>query len=109
MKYILICMSIIITGCHVQQTKNNLNGVFTALSETEFGITDDTLLVSRPNTGENIYQIERHSGVIKKLDGKVFPKEIKIVTWTLEFDPVKQTLFELKGGKPWFGMMRIKL
>ena len=82
-----------------QQSKKSLKGIYAATSETEFGKTDDTLIVSEPNNSDNMIQIERHSGIIKKLDGREFPKEIKMVTWTLEYDPVKQTLFELKGGK----------
>lgn len=99
MKYFMICMLIIITGCSDQQSENSLSGIYTSFAETEYGKMDDTLFVRKANKGENIFQIERHSAVIKKMDGKEFPKELITETWTLEFDPVKQTLFELKGGK----------
>ena len=35
----------------------------------------------------------------KKLDGKIFPKEILTDTWTLDYNTDKQILTELKGGK----------
>ena len=82
-----------------QQSKKSLKGTYVGYSETEYGKTDDTLIVSEPNNTGKVIQIERHSGVIKKLDGREFPKELEIVTWTLEYDPVKQTLLELKDGK----------
>lgn len=99
MKYFLICMLIVITSCNDQQSENSLKGTYVAYSETEFANTDDTLIVIEPNKTGKVVQIERHSGITKKLDGKDFPKELEIDTWTLEYDPVKQTLFELKSGK----------
>jgi len=92
-------MLIIITSCNDQQSENSLAGTYITYAETDYGKMDDTLFVHKANNGENIFQIERRSGVIKKLDGKEFPKELITETWTLEFDPVKQTLFELKSGK----------
>lgn len=99
MKLTIIGMLIFIAGCKNLQPKNDLNGVYAVSSETEFGKMDDTLIVSKANKGEGIFQIARRAGVVKMLDGKEFPKEIVTETWTLEYDPVKQTLFELKGGK----------
>ncbi len=99
MKCIIICVLLFITSCNNVQTKNDLSGIYTASYEHEFGRTNDTLNVSKANNNGDIYQISRHSGVIKKLDGKEFPKEIITETWTLEYDPVKQTLTESKKGK----------
>lgn len=99
MKYTIICMLLFITACNGIQTKDDLSGVYTASYEHEFGKTDDTLTVSKTNNSKKMYQIERHSGLIKKLDGKEFPKELIIETWALEYDTEKQTLKELKKGK----------
>ncbi len=99
MKYIVISMLFFISSCNGSQSRDDLNGVYTASYEHEFGKTDDTLSLSKANDGEGIYQISRHSGVIKKLDGKEFPKEIITETWTLEYNADKQTLTELKKGK----------
>lgn len=33
------------------------------------------------------------------MDGKEFPKEIQVETWTLEYNADKQTLKELRQGK----------
>lgn len=99
MKYIPICLLFIICSCGNNRTESGLTGTYTAYHEHEFGKTDDTLIVTKPNSGEGIYQIERHAGVVRTGNGKEFPKRLDTETWTLEYDPVKQTLFELKGGK----------
>ena len=82
-----------------QQSKSSLIGTYVGYAETEYGKMNDTLFVTKGNNTDYIFQIERHSGIIKKLDGREFPKELITETWTLEFDPIKKTLFELKGGK----------
>ena len=99
MKYAFICSLILLVSCKGSQSADDLSGVYTASYEHEFGKTNDTLNVSKSNSTGNIYQIERHSGLIKKMDGKEFPKEIVTETWTLEYNPEKQTLNELKKGK----------
>jgi hypothetical protein len=99
MKYAFICSLIVLASCKGSQSSDDLSGVYTVSYEHEFGKTNDTLNVSKSNSTGSIYQIERHSGLIKKMDGKEFPKEIVTETWTLEYDPEKQTLNELKKGK----------
>lgn len=99
MKYIIICLLFFISACGNTGTESGLIGTYTSYHEHEFGKTNDTLIVVKPNNGEGIYQIVRHAGVVRTEDGKQFPKELTTETWTLEYDPIKQTLFELKGGK----------
>lgn len=99
MKYTIICMLVFIAACNSYQPKDDLSGVYTASYEHEFGKTDDTLTVTKTNNTDKMYQIERHSGLIKKLDGKEFPKELVTATWTLEYNADKQTLFEQKEGR----------
>lgn len=86
-------------SCSSSKNDKALSGVYTASYEHEFGITDDTLTVIKANDGNGVYQITRHSGVIKKSDSKKFPKEILTKTWTLEYNADKQTLTELKQGR----------
>ena len=99
MKYAIICLLFFISACDNTGTESGLTGTYTSYHEHEFGKTDDTLIVIKPNSGKGIYQISRHAGVIKLLDGRQFPKELVTETWNLEYDPVKQTLFELKEGR----------
>ena len=99
MKYTIICMLLFITACNNSQTKNELNGIYTTSYDNEFGKGNDTLNVTKANDGEGVYQILKHLGVVKKLDGKEFPRELITETWTLKYDAAKQTLFELKTGK----------
>ena len=99
MKYFLISMLIIITSCNDQQSENSMVGTYIGYAETDYGKMYDTLFIRKTNNSGYIFQIEKHTGGIKKWEGKEFPKELITETWTLEFDPVKKTLFELKGGK----------
>jgi hypothetical protein len=99
MKYLILSTLILAVACNSRTDERALDGVFTTAYENEFSKGDDTLIVKKANTGEGIYQIERHIGVAKMLDGKEFPKEVVSETWTLEYDPNKQTLFDLKKGK----------
>lgn len=99
MKYLFLSVLIFAFGCNSKTEESQLDGVFTTAYENEFSKGDDTLIVRKANSGEGIYQIARHIGVVKVLDGKEFPKEVISETWTLEYDPNKQTLFDLKKGK----------
>ena len=99
MKYAIICMLVFLIACNGTQSKDDLSGIYTASYEHEFGKTDDTLTVSKSNDTDKMYQIERHSGLVKKMDGKEFPKEVVTETWALEYDADKKTLTELKKGK----------
>ena len=99
MKYLIICLLFFEAACSGSNNNTVLDGVYTASFEHEFAKTDDTLILKKANDGNGVYQITRHSGVIKKLDGKIFPKEILTDTWTLDYNTDKQILTELKGGK----------
>lgn len=99
MKYTIICLLSFLIACNAIQSTDDLSGIYTASYEHEFGKTDDTLIVTKSNNSGKIYQIERHTGLIKKMDGKEFPKELLSDTWTLEYDADKKTLTELRKGK----------
>jgi hypothetical protein len=99
MKYLVLSILIFAVACNSKTEESALDGIFTTAYENEFGKGDDTLIVRKADTGEGIYQISRNIGVVKIMDGKEFPKEVKSETWTLEYDPTKQTLFDLKSGK----------
>ena len=99
MKYVIICTLLFVTACNDSQTKNELKGIYTTTYNNEFGNGNDTLFVSEANDGKGIYQISKNLGVVKKLDGKEFPRELINETWILEYDASKQTLFELGTGK----------
>lgn len=99
MKYFLICLVLFIASCNINKNESALPGVYVASYEHEFGKTDDTLTLTKASDGDDLYKIARHSGVIKKLDGKRFPKELLTEAWTLEYDGGKQTLTDLKMGK----------
>ena len=99
MKYLIFFFILLATACNSSKKDTALEGVYTASFGHEFAQTEDTLFVKKANDGNGVYQITRHSGVIKTMGGKIFPKEILTDTWTLEYNPDKQILTELKGGK----------
>lgn len=81
-------------------TVGNPEGMYTCTYEHEFAQTEDTLLLKRIN--KNYYQIERHSGVTRKEDGKRSAKKMVVENWKLEYDNNKQLLTEIKTGKKLF-------
>ena len=99
MKYLIIWALIFVAACSGSNNNPDLDGIYTASFGHEFAQTEDTLIVKKANDGNGVYQITRHSGVIKTMDGKIFPKEILTDTWTLEYNAGKHILTELKNGK----------
>lgn len=99
MKYTIIFILLFFTACNSNHTESGLTGTYTSFHEHEYGKTEDTLFVTKANSGNGIYQISRHAGLIKIFDGKQLPKKIITEIWALEYDADKQTLVELKKGK----------
>jgi hypothetical protein len=99
MKYSIFCFILLATACNSPKNYPALEGVYTALYEHEFGRNTDTLILKKANDGNGVYQITRHTGLIKKLDGKEFPKEVIIKNWVLDYNADKQILTEQKEGK----------
>jgi hypothetical protein len=99
MKYILIGMLILTMGCHDHKNDNLLVGVYAGSFEHDYAKNDDTLFLNKANDGNDIFQINRHTGCSKKLDGKMLPKQLLVESWLLEFDKDKHILVELNHGK----------
>lgn len=92
---LLITMMIACNGSN----RANIEGIYVAFHEHEFGATHDTLVLSKPTNGEGIYAIERRYGLVKKYEGSLFPKEWKTESWVLVYDSDKKMLTEQKTGK----------
>ena len=99
MKYFILSFLLLAGACNNKKTDTALEGIYTASYEHEFGRNEDTLILKKANTGSEVYQITRHTGLIKKLDGKEFPKEVLSETWNLDYDDGKQIFTELREGK----------
>lgn len=99
MKYIIFFFILLTIACNSPKNDTALVGVYTASYEHEFGRSTDTLILKKANDGNGVYQITRHTGLIKKLDGKEFPKEVLIKNWVLDYNADKQILTEQKEGK----------
>jgi len=99
MKYLIICIALFIVSCNTMHSDSNLAGIYVGLQENEYGWTADTLIVSKPNDGERIFQILRHAGLVKFSKGKKLPSQFFTEVWIADYDAAKETLFELKYGK----------
>jgi hypothetical protein len=99
MKYIIIGMLIFFIRCTDHKNDNLLVGAYAGSFEHEYGKNYDTLFLNKANDGNSIYQINRHTGFIKKEGGKMLPKQLLIESWLLELDESKHILTELKHGK----------
>jgi hypothetical protein len=99
MKYITFSLILLVAGCTASNNDSSLEGIYTAAYEHEFGRNTDTLILKKANDGNGIYQITRHTGLIKKMDGKEFPKEVLSSTWVLKYDADTKTLTEQREGK----------
>ena len=99
MKYVIICTLLFVTACNGTKNGIPIEGIYTAAYEHEFGRNTDTLILEKANDGNGVYMITRHTGLIKKLDSKEFPKEVLIQNWVLDYDAEKQIFTEQREGK----------
>jgi hypothetical protein len=99
MKYIIFSLLLLAASCNGNKTDTALDGVYTATYEHEFGKNTDTLILKKANDGNGVYQITRHTGLIKKMDSKEFPKEVRTSTWILNYNADTKILTEQKEGK----------
>ena len=67
MKYLIFCFILLATACNSPKNNTALEGIYTASYEHEFGRSVDTLILKKANNGTGVYQITRHTGLIKKL------------------------------------------
>ena len=99
MKYLIFSCLLFITACSTSNDNKSLEGVYTGHFEHEYGINDDTLIIKKAKDGENIFQLTRHTGTIRKQDGKEFPKKQSSENLVLEYDAITKVLKELKEGR----------
>ena len=98
-KSIIFYSFLLFASCNTNISDNSPEGVYTSKYEHEFAKTEDTLQLKKLNESGNSFQITRHSGLTKKMDDKIFPKEIINEVWNLDYDNDEKVLTELKGGK----------
>lgn len=99
MKHFLIAVIIVITACKFSKKEGNVAGVYVGHFEHEYGINDDTLEITNPNKETNIYQLSRKTGMVRKRNNKMLPKQWHRVELTFEFNPQTQVLTDMKYGK----------
>lgn len=98
MKYFLISILLVVAACNNAKDDQQIEGTYAGHFEHEYGINDDTLILRKANE-KNMFELTRKTGTIRKLDNKVFPKEWHTENWRLDYNPEKQTFFELRHGK----------
>jgi hypothetical protein len=99
MKYLLFGCLLFIIACSTSNDNKSLEGVYVGHFEHEYGINDDTLIIKKANDGENIFQLTRHTGTIRKQDGKEFTKKQSLENLVLEYDATTKVLKDLKEGR----------
>lgn len=99
MKYLIAGVVICFAACHAETKEADLTGQYVTNYQNEFYAGGDTLVVSKANKGKDVYTIVRRTGISKDMKADTPPTKIVIDTWTLEYNPEKQTLFELRQGK----------
>lgn len=67
--------------------------------EHEYALNDDSLILIKANDGKNIFNLTRHTGTVRKKDGKLLAKENKSSIWILEYNEENKIFKELKTGK----------
>lgn len=99
MKNIILPIVLLLATCSTRQNPSGIGGTYTAFFEHEYGRNFDTLVLDKVNDGEDVYQASRRTGLIKKLKGKEFPKELSTETWILIYDSEQKIFREQKEGK----------
>jgi hypothetical protein len=74
-------------------------GTFVGHFEHEYALNDDSLIIHKADDGKNIYNLTRHTGTVRKKDGKLLAKEFKSTVWILEYNEENKIFKELKTGR----------
>jgi len=64
-----------------------------------FHAIDDTLILSTPGDAKDACRIDRHTGFVKRLDGRSLPREWKNETWVADWNAGKGTLISENKGR----------
>ena len=99
MRHLIISVLIVAAACNNSKSDKLLPGVYSGHFEHEYGINDDTLILRKANDGNNIFNLTRHTGTIRKSDGKQFPKKQSTENLILEFTPDTKILNDLRQGR----------
>ena len=99
MKQLIVYCLVFLVSCKTFTGTDNLAGMYTAYHEHEFGKTQDTLMVTHANDGDNIYNITRHSGLVRTINGKIFPKKLMVDSYVARYNDKDKILQELRTGK----------
>src|SRR4051812_28300076 len=99
MKYILfLALLELTTGCG-NKTQLEPQMTYSLKWDNGFHSIDDTLILSAPGGTKDACRIDRHTGYIKRLNGRMFPKEWKNETWVADWNPGKRTLISENKGR----------
>ena len=102
MKWFIFYSTIVMLSCNTKsmlQPDSLMDGTYAAFSENQYSQLNDTLKLTKTGNANGIYTITRHSATTRIINGKENPKKLSIENWILQYDPERQMLLELKGGK----------
>ena len=98
MKNVFICIMVFITGCNAGNKESKLTGTYTGKSEHEFAKNEDTLFIKKASDGKGIYEIIHHTGMRKKVEGELTPKELITEEMLAEYNNDTQILTSVNEG-----------
>lgn len=99
MKYFTICILFCLIACKNAVDEKDLEGVYVGHFEHEYALNDDTLLVSKASGGNNVFELKRQTGTIRKEAGKIFPKQYASETMMGTYDRDTHMITEMKNGR----------
>jgi hypothetical protein len=99
MKYVSLLFLLCLIACTRKAKEKILAGVYVGHFEHEYGINDDTLIITKANEGHYMFKLIRKTGTVRKEHGKELTRKSTVRNYLLEFDEKKQMFTDLKEGK----------
>jgi hypothetical protein len=91
---ILIVLLVILFARCKSGSNNDVSGIYTNESKSEYSIASDTLIITLVTQTENIYQIQSRTGYQIIKNKALLPKQYKQMKWEATYDSQKKTLSE---------------
>jgi hypothetical protein len=94
-KIILTALAaMILAACNHQQNTvaDFIPGTYVNQAQSQYSVANDTLVITKAKSTENIYLIVRKTGYRRIGDGKLFPLKHEVKNWTGTWNPPQQVM-----------------
>jgi hypothetical protein len=96
---IILFTTVALYSCSQPEKETNFTGTYVTHFQNEYTITDDTLIISKINSSDQAYNIERKSGFIKIRNGVRQSREFKTSKWDATYNSDTKALQQTDLGK----------